>query len=185
MSIISITLIALLLHSIQTSENTSRLLWVGDQQGSLKRATIVTSSERGSKSHDYLTLFDERRFDPFGQHLLSNPTDSTQYFEKLLLFIELPPDTEFHDYRLDIHIDKGLPICTQCDGGCARLLKRKDQDASIVLNSGSTESRYLISISDLVSDWHMLDVNVSATLQLDTVVLERSSVSVKGWPWCQ
>ncbi len=165
--------------------STSRLYWLGYLSGDFQKAKILTAKPSSSRPSNYGVLLDVTKFDPFEMYKFDSQNDVRKYHCNVLLLIELRADSSDSLYTLELVLNKGIPVCTDCDGGCAHLKERVSKKITKQLKSSSNQQiRHLVDISKLVKDWHLIDIKLTATLYLGKNKVSTSTISAERWPWC-
>jgi hypothetical protein len=83
-------------------------------------------------------------------------------------------------------VEKTLPVCTDCDHGCFKV-KDIQIDTVIIdlrLEAGNRIRRF-IDVSKYVLDWHLIDVEFTAILKENDLIIKKSSTGAGAWPWCK
>src|SRR2546427_4791678 len=109
----------------QETVSSIRLHWLGYLKGDFHKAKILAVKPTSTSLSDYGVLLDAKRFDPFEMYKYDSDSEQEKYSSSALLLIEGPSSHSDSLYTLELIIDKGIPVCTECDGGCAHLKKRR------------------------------------------------------------
>jgi len=160
--------------------------WFGFVKGDINRAKILTDFPDTSKTSDFCVIFDGKLFDPLGQRNIDVQLSRPVYFNRLLLLLSFPSCDTISSFTLKLVINKSMPICPECDGGCAKFKESQiDTIFTHVVIEPGNRTRKLFDLFEYIKDWHILDFTVTAILFENENILAKSSISSGGWPWCQ
>lgn len=79
-----------------------------------------------------------------------------------------------------------VPRCSACDGYCAETAGT-ETTRTVQRIELEKEQRYLIvdlTTEELFPQWHLMGADIEVTLSGPGTEPTRTSISLKGWPWC-
>ena len=170
--------------SSSTAKTMPTLRWVGFARGNVDSAQILARWPSASMTN-YCVILDPQKFDPFNMDRLERPQPKVKRFTDVFLLIDIPAPDTLTVYHLDLQIDLGIPVCTECDGGCAHLQRREVKTYPLELKvPNSNSKRMLLNMRDFVKDWHLVDIKITATVSIAKIQLLNQKIEMGRWPWC-
>jgi hypothetical protein len=109
--------------SLSAESKFPTIRWIGFIKGNIDSARIFSKWPTKSIKH-YGVLFNARRFDPFDMGRHDEQSIKIRRFKDVFLLLDILASDSQSTYFVELRIDKGIPVCTQCDGGCAHLDRR-------------------------------------------------------------
>ena len=168
------------------SQNQFAMGWFGFVKGEVNKAKILGSYPDTSSIADFCVTFDGGLFDPLGERSNDIRWSRPVFFKKLFLLLSFPPRDTMKSFSLQLIIDKSMPLCQECDGGCAHFKESKIDTINLPFSLEPGERvRKLMDVGSYIKDWRILWFEVDAALLQNKTTLLSSSTSAGGWPWCK
>lgn len=160
--------------------------WVGYAKGDLNKAKLLRTMPRPDSIQNYCLHFQPTLFDPFNVRSADSLARGVRYFTKMYALISIPPADTAKTYSLRLLLHRTLPVCTECDSACMTVGQNRTDTVFVSIATKKKQlTRRLVDIGRYVKDWHLIDLEVVATLIDRNVGLNVISMLVSGWPWCK
>ncbi|MGD0591636.1 MAG: hypothetical protein ABSA44_12705 [Bacteroidota bacterium] len=170
--------------SLTTTDKIPTIRWIGFVNGNIDSAMIL-SKWPVKLINNYGVLFNTKRFDPFDMGRYDEPSTRIMRFKDVFLLIDIPAPDSLSTYSVEIRIDKGIPVCINCDGGCAHLDRRETKNIQLEIAVPLGKSiRKLFNIREYIKDWHLVDVKIIVAMCLGKNKLLEDKIKMDKWPWC-
>jgi hypothetical protein len=177
---------SLLAASSMTAQPDVRLSWLGFLKGNPDSARLFVDYPKSDRFPHYAVKLAPKLFDPLNQKRWDLDSRQRVYFTKMILLLTADSVRPNDSLTIRFIIEKTLPFCTQCDGGCYKV-----RDVAIdttfhrFVPAVGRINRHVVDVTRIVSDWHLIDLSVQATVFAGSKQLASADVLVGGWPWCQ
>ena len=147
--------------------------------GNLEAA--VVSQSKPTDRPDYCIALPSRDAD-FDPDFFQPAYAGDEPLDKLLLLIRA--GARKPECKLIVRMDKKVPRCTECDGGCYRLKKTERATKTYSLDFKNGKTLLLDIGADMISDWSLMGLSIRTILDCGKSGKKTRIQKVPGWGWC-